>query len=92
VRARRSPITFRDQPGRLLRTRAGRCQSTVLMPGDGFGKPQDMETGGRPDRGVRGAVDVHYLSSGGARAAAVLAAYAAFAHVCWPNAPHWPPG
>ena len=40
-----------------------------------------METGGRPDRGVYAAVDVHYLSTGGARAAAVLAADAAFAHV-----------
>ena len=40
-----------------------------------------METGGRPDHGVCAAVDVHYLSSGGARAAAVLAADAAFAHV-----------
>ena len=37
VRARRSPITFRDQPGRLLRTRAGHCQNTVLMPGTGSG-------------------------------------------------------
>jgi hypothetical protein len=33
ARARRSPITFRDRPGRLLRTRAGNCQNTVLMPG-----------------------------------------------------------
>ena len=40
-----------------------------------------MGTGERPDRGVCAAVDVHYLSSGGARAAAVLAADAAFAHV-----------
>jgi deoxyribonuclease V len=40
-----------------------------------------METGRRPDRGVCVAVDVHYLSTGGARAAAVLAADAAFAHV-----------
>ena len=40
-----------------------------------------METGGRPDRGVCAAVDVHYLRTGGARAAAVLAADAAFAHV-----------
>src|SRR5437588_5713284 len=36
-----------------------------------------METGGRPDRGVY----VHYLRTGGARAAAVLAADAAFAHL-----------
>jgi deoxyribonuclease V len=40
-----------------------------------------METGRRPDRGVCAAVDVHYLSAGGARAAAVLAADPAFAHV-----------
>ena len=40
-----------------------------------------MESGGRPDCGVCAAVDVHYLSTGGARAAAVLAADAAFAHV-----------
>ena len=40
-----------------------------------------METGGRPEFGVCAAVDVHYLSPGGARAAAVLAADAAFSHV-----------
>jgi deoxyribonuclease V len=40
-----------------------------------------METGRRPDCGVCAAVDVHYLSTGGARAAAVLAADAAFAHL-----------
>jgi deoxyribonuclease V len=40
-----------------------------------------METGGRLDCGVCAAVDVHYLSTGGARAAAVLAADAAFTHV-----------
>jgi deoxyribonuclease V len=47
----------------------------------GFGHPEDMETGGRPDCGVCVAVDVHYLRTDGARAAAVLAADAAFAHV-----------
>ena len=40
-----------------------------------------METGRRPDCGVCAAVDVHYLPAGGARAAAVLAADAAFADV-----------
>jgi deoxyribonuclease V len=40
-----------------------------------------METGGHPDRGVYAAVDVHYLRTGGARAAAVLAADTTFAHV-----------
>ena len=40
-----------------------------------------MDTGRPPDYGPCAAVDVHYLSTGGARAAAVLAAGAAFAHV-----------
>jgi hypothetical protein len=40
-----------------------------------------MESGGLPEFGVCAAVDVHYLSTGGARAAAVLAADAVFAHV-----------
>jgi deoxyribonuclease V len=40
-----------------------------------------METGGLPEFGVCAAVDVHYLRTGGARAAAVLAADAAFAHL-----------
>ncbi len=40
-----------------------------------------METGGRPACRVCAAVEVHYLSTGGARAAAVLAADAGFAHV-----------
>ena len=40
-----------------------------------------METGDRPHCGVCAAVDVHYLRTGGAWAAAVLAADAAFAHV-----------
>jgi deoxyribonuclease V len=45
-----------------------------------FGHPQDMETGECTESGVCAAVDVHYMSTGGARAAAVLAADAAFAH------------
>ena len=40
-----------------------------------------MDTGGPPDYGLCAAVDVHYLSTGGARSAAALAADAAFAHV-----------
>jgi deoxyribonuclease V len=40
-----------------------------------------MKADRRPDDGMCAAVDVHYPSSGGARAAAVLAADAAFAHV-----------
>ena len=40
-----------------------------------------MESAGCSACGVCAAVDVHYLSTGGARAAAVLAADAAFAHV-----------
>jgi deoxyribonuclease V len=39
-----------------------------------------METGKCTESGVCAAVDVHYMSTGGARAAAVLAADAAFAH------------
>jgi deoxyribonuclease V len=40
-----------------------------------------METRGCPDCGRYAAVDVHYLKTGGARAAAVVAADAAFAQV-----------
>ncbi len=40
-----------------------------------------MEAGERPDCGLCAAVDVHYLSAGGARAAAVLDADAVFARV-----------
>ncbi len=46
-----------------------------------FGHPQDMETGGCPACGVCAAVDVQYLRTGCARAAAVQAADAGFAHV-----------
>jgi deoxyinosine 3'endonuclease (endonuclease V) len=59
----------------------GGCQNMVPTPGAGSGILKDMKAGGRPDCGGRAAVDVHYLSTGGARAAAVLAADAAFAHV-----------
>jgi deoxyinosine 3'endonuclease (endonuclease V) len=45
------------------------------------GHPQDMDTGGHPDCGVCAAVDVHFLGTAGARAAAVLAADATFAYV-----------
>jgi deoxyribonuclease V len=57
-----------------------------------------MESGGRSEFGVCAAVDVHYLSTGGARAAAVLAADAAFAHVLvertavLPRVPPYRPG
>ena len=57
-----------------------------------------METGGRLEFGVCAAVDVHYPSTGGARAAAVLAADAAFAHVLaertavLPRVPPYRPG
>jgi deoxyribonuclease V len=57
-----------------------------------------METGGRPDCGVCAAVDVHYLPAGGARAAAMLAADAAFTHVLAertavvPRVPPYQPG
>jgi hypothetical protein len=40
-----------------------------------------MEVGGPPEFGVCAAMDVHYLKTGGAQAAAVLAADAAFARV-----------
>jgi hypothetical protein len=40
-----------------------------------------MDAGGHPDCGVCAAVDVHYLGTAGARAAAVLAADATFAYV-----------
>ena len=40
-----------------------------------------MSTGTPPDCGLCAAVDVRYLSTGGARVAAVLAADAVFAHV-----------
>lgn len=57
-----------------------------------------METGGHHDFGVCTAMDVHYLRTGGARAAAVLAADAAFAHVLaertavLPRVPAYRPG
>ncbi len=56
------------------------CWTLAADPGR-FGHPQDVETGGHPDSGVCAALDVHYLSTGGARAAAVLATDAAFTHV-----------
>jgi deoxyribonuclease V len=63
----------------LLRT--GGWQNTVLMPRAGPGILKAWKTDRRQDCGVCAAVDVHYLRTGGARAAAVLAAEAAFAHV-----------
>jgi deoxyribonuclease V len=57
-----------------------------------------METVGLPEFGVCVAVDVHYPRTGGARAAAVLAADAAFAHVLAertavvPRVPPYQPG
>jgi hypothetical protein len=49
----------------------GGGQRVVLMTGAGSGILKDMETGGRPDRGVY-AADVHYLGDrrrpGGSRA------------------------
>ena len=46
-----------------------------------FGHPQGHGNRPAPDGGVCAVVDVHYLPAGGARAAAVLAADATFAHV-----------
>jgi len=57
-----------------------------------------MESGGRPEFGVCAAVDVHYLRTGGARAAVVLAADAVFAHplaertAVLPRVPPYRPG
>ena len=57
-----------------------------------------METGGRLDFGVCATVDVHYPKTGGAWAAAVLAADAAFARVLaertavLPRVPPYRPG
>jgi deoxyribonuclease V len=59
---------------------AGVCPGPST-PGRRYGHPRRMGIGGRPSRGVFAAVDVHYLSSGGARAAAVVAADAAFSDV-----------
>ncbi len=47
----------------------------------GLGHAGGVETDRRPGRGVFVAADVHYLASGGARAAAVVAADAAFSHL-----------
>ena len=57
-----------------------------------------MESGGRPEFGVCAAVDVQYLRTGGARAAVVLAADAAFAYplaertAVLPRVPPYRPG
>jgi deoxyribonuclease V len=57
-----------------------------------------VETSGRLDCGVCAAVDVHYLSTGGTRSAAVLAADVAFARVLaehtavLPRVPPYRPG
>jgi deoxyribonuclease V len=74
------PITLRDLLECMLRTVPAAAATPLWCPAR-FGHPQVMRTGGRPQGGVCAAVDVHYLSTGGARAAAVLAADAAFAHV-----------
>jgi deoxyribonuclease V len=63
-----------------------------------FGHAQHMGAGEYPEFGVCAAVDVHYPSTGGARAAAILAADAAFAHVLAertaviPQVPPYQPG
>ena len=75
------PITLRDLLSRLPRTSHGRPPEHGPDAWRRFGHPEDMETGGRPEFGVCAAADVHYLRTGGARAAAVLAVDAAFAHV-----------
>ena len=45
------------------------------------GIPRSVETGTHPGGGVFVAADVHYLASGGARAAAVVAVDAAFSRL-----------
>jgi deoxyribonuclease V len=57
--------------------RAGR--TTVVVAGPGI--LGAMETGAPPGAGVFVAADVHYLASGGARAAAVVAGDAAFSRL-----------
>ncbi len=59
----------------------GSRQSVVLPPGIGSWHPQGVDNGRRTDCRVCAAVDVHYLSTGGARAAAILAADTSFSHV-----------
>ena len=53
----------------------------VPSPGIGSGVLKDVNNGRRTDCRVCAAVDVHYLSTGGARAAAIVTADAAFSHV-----------
>ena len=57
------------------------CQAASLRRSCGCGHPGGVETGLRPGGGVFVAADVHYLACGGARAAAVIAADAAFFHL-----------
>jgi hypothetical protein len=79
ARARRIPNTLRDQLDACYGLVPTTARTWPWCPAP-IGHPQDMKTGGLPDSGVCAAVDVHYLRTGGARAAAVLAADAAFAH------------
>ena len=77
-----------------MRTGVGSRQNTVLMAAR-VGHPQDMETGGRPDRGVCPAVDVHYLSTGeapGASGAGRLAHVLADRAAMVPQVPAYRPG
>jgi hypothetical protein len=77
-----SPLAAPPRPGRRdpRLTRAGGCRRTVLMPGAGSGILKAWRPAGARSSACATA-DVHYLRTGGARAAAVLAADAAFAHV-----------
>ena len=61
--------------------RCGQRPGHGLDAGAGSGILKTWNPPGASDCGLCAAVDVHYLSTGGARAAAVLAADAAFAHV-----------
>jgi deoxyribonuclease V len=80
ARADSTRTTLSDLPERLLRTSAGGGPDplSLLTRVRASSRYEHRHT---PDRGLCAAVDVQYLSTGGARAAAVLAADAVFAHV-----------
>jgi deoxyribonuclease V len=80
ARARRHPITFRDRSGRVLRTSAGNCQNTVLMPGTDSGILETWKPAGAWTAALRRcgrALPEHRRRAGSRRAGA----NAAFAHV-----------
>lgn len=78
---RRRPITLRDLLDRWLRTRAGSCQHTVLMPSTGPGILKTWKPEGARTTACAPPRTCTTSGPGGARAAAAPAAGAAFAHV-----------